>query len=78
MIWDVNFFGLYVNSGLFAAAFATALMWPVRKLLAAARVYEWVWHPAMVDLALFVVLWTVVATALQLVAQLPSFTLLIG
>jgi hypothetical protein len=78
MSWDVSFFGLYVNSGLVAALVATGLLWPVRRLLAAVRIYEWVWHPALVDLALFVVLWAGTASSLQFIAQLPSFTLLIG
>jgi hypothetical protein len=79
MIWDVNFFGLFVNAGLAAAVVSALLMWPVRRILAAVRVYEWVWHPALVDLAIFFVVWAGVASALQLLGErLPSLTLLIG
>jgi hypothetical protein len=78
MIWDVNFFGLFVNAGLVASVVAALLMWPLRKMLAVVRAYEWVWHPAVVDVALFVMVWAGVAIALQLAGRVPSLTLFIG
>ena len=35
----------------------------VRRLLVLARVYRWVWHPALFDVALFVCLWALLVTS---------------
>jgi hypothetical protein len=79
MIWDVNFFGLFVNSGLVAGMVAALAMWPVRKALAAVRAYEWVWHPALVDVALYILVWAGVAIGLQLLSgEFPLLTQFIG
>ena len=32
------------------------------RLLALGRVYRWVWHPALFDIALFVCLWALLVT----------------
>jgi hypothetical protein len=40
-----------------AALFAT---WCLRKLLGAAGAYHHIWHPALFDTALFLILWAVV------------------
>jgi len=60
MIDDINLFGVFINGALVTAALALLIQMPVRRLLMAARVYRYVWHPGLFDLALFVVLWGVV------------------
>ena len=42
------------------ALLATVL---VHRLLALARVYRWVWHPALFDTALFVCLWALLVAS---------------
>ena len=57
MIADLNFFGVFVNGGLVAALFAFILQLPLKRFLAATKAYRYVWHPALFDAALFVLLW---------------------
>ena len=57
MLADINVFGVFVDVRLATAAMALLLVVPVRRLLAAVGAYRVVWHPALVDLALFVMLW---------------------
>ncbi|WP_226017267.1 DUF1656 domain-containing protein [Novosphingobium sp. FKTRR1] len=40
-------------------AFLLALL--VHRLFVALRIYRWVWNPVLFDIALFVVLWALVA-----------------
>lgn len=57
MIDDINLFGIFLNGGLATAAVAAALLLLLRRVLSRLGVYRLVWHPALVDLALFLVLW---------------------
>ncbi len=68
MISDINLFGVFVNAGLAAATVAAVAMQPLRKLLTGIGAYRLTWHPALVDIALFVLLWAGLAwtvTALE-------------
>ncbi|NOJ96935.1 DUF1656 domain-containing protein [Corallococcus sp. CA049B] len=49
--------GVFVPTLLVWALVAVALGVPLRRGLSALHVYRWVWHPALFDLALFVLLW---------------------
>ncbi len=60
MLAEINLFGLFVNAGLVSALFAGVLLVPLRRLLSAVGAYRLVWHPPLVDLALFVLLWGLV------------------
>ena len=57
MIAEINLFGVFINAGLASAGMAALLLIALRKLLNASGLYRWVWHPALVDVALFVLLW---------------------
>ena len=60
---DISLFGVFVDGGLaiaVVAAFTTLLM---RKLLARAGLYRHVWHPALVDVSVFVVVWMLCVSA---------------
>lgn len=63
MLAEVNVFGIFINAGLVSAFVAAVLLLSLRKALTAAGAYRWVWHPALVDLALFMLLWGLVAFA---------------
>lgn len=74
MLAEVNLFGIFINAGLVSAFLALLLLLLLRKGLARLGAYRLVWHPALVDLALFMLLWgalTLAASALQV--RLLSF-----
>ena len=71
MLADINLFGVFVDVRFATAVVALLLGMPVRRLLGAYRV---VWHPALVDLALFVLLWGAVAwVAIALPSRLVPY-----
>lgn len=51
---EVNFFGVQLPWLLLLAGVALVCARAVRRLLAIVGVYRWVWHPALFDLALYV------------------------
>lgn len=51
---EVNFFGVQLPWLLLLAGGALPCSWATRRLLAAVGAYRWVWHPALFDLALYV------------------------
>jgi hypothetical protein len=53
---DASFYGVYLPWLLPLAGGALMCSWAVRRLLAFAGVYRWVWHPALFDLALYILL----------------------
>ncbi|AKQ55425.1 DUF1656 domain-containing protein [Bordetella hinzii] len=56
MIGEFNFYGIYFPWLLVLALPALLLSWVLRRVLARAGFYRLVWHPALFDLALAVVL----------------------
>lgn len=56
MIGEASFYGLYLPWFMLLCGVALGVNWVLRRLLAAAGVYRWVWHPALFDLGLFVLL----------------------
>ena len=63
MIADLNVFGLFVDVALVTALLAAGALMCLRRVLVAIGAYRWVWHPPLVDLALFAVLWLAFAAA---------------
>jgi hypothetical protein len=61
MITDLNLFGVFVDAALVTALMAGAAASLLHRLLTATGVYRWVWHPPVVDLALFLLLWLLFA-----------------
>ena len=51
---EVNFFGVQLPWLLLLAGGALPCSWAKRRLLAAVGAYRWVRHPALFDLALYV------------------------
>ena len=51
---EVNFFGVQLPWLLLLAAGALPCAWAMRRLLAIVGAYRWIWHPALFDLALYV------------------------
>ena len=56
MIGEASFYGLYVPWLLLLCGATLVVQWLVRRLLGAIGFYRWVWHPALFDTALYVLL----------------------
>ena len=56
MIGETSFFGLYLPWLMLVCGAAFVAQWAVRRVLGALGLYRWVWHPALFDTALYVVL----------------------
>lgn len=56
MIGEASVFGLYLPWVMVLAVCALPATWAVRRLLAAAGLYRWVWHPALFDMALYLLM----------------------
>jgi len=61
VIAEINLFGVFVDARLATATVAGLALLPVRRVLGALGAYRWIWHPALVDVALFVLLWAATA-----------------
>jgi protein AaeX len=58
---EVNFLGVQLPWLLLLAAAALPCAWAMRRLLAIAGAYRWIWHPALFDLALYVLVLSALA-----------------
>jgi hypothetical protein len=56
MIGEASFHGLYIPWLMLLCGVALAAQWVLRRVLGALGVYRWVWHPALFDTALYIVL----------------------
>jgi protein AaeX len=56
MIGEVSLYGIYMPWALVLAIVTLGVSWFLRRLLALTGIYRLVWHPALFDLALYVVL----------------------
>ncbi|MBO9643421.1 MAG: DUF1656 domain-containing protein [Gammaproteobacteria bacterium] len=56
MTGEATFYGVYVPWLLVLAVVAWGLCWGARRLLGALGVYRWVWHAALFDTALYVLI----------------------
>lgn len=63
MIAEINLGGVLLSSVLVSALIALALSFGLRRLLSRLGAYRFVWHPALFDTALFVILWAAVIAA---------------
>ncbi len=71
MIGATDFFGIYLPWLMPLAGLSLILSWAVRRALAAAGVYRWIWHPALFDMALYLLLLYGLSTASSLL-QIPG------
>ncbi|MFT4172495.1 MAG: DUF1656 domain-containing protein [Rhodocyclaceae bacterium] len=56
MIGETSLYGLYLPWLMLWALGAWCALWAVRRVLAPVGFYRWVWHPALFDMALYVLL----------------------
>ncbi len=53
---ETSFHGVYLPGLMLLNGGALACSWALRRLLSLAGVYRWIWHPALFDLAVYVLL----------------------
>jgi hypothetical protein len=69
MIGEFDLHGVFVSSVLVSALAALAAVAVLQRLLGWLGAYRFIWHPALFDTALFVILW---AAAVALPLSLPA------
>ena len=69
MIGELDLQGVFLSSVLVSALVAFGAAFVVRRLLRLLGAYRLVWHPALFDAALFVILW-----AMVIALPLPSLS----
>ena len=62
MIGELDIDGVFLSSVLVSAVIALAASFVLRRVLSKVGAYRLVWHPALFDTALFVILWAAVVT----------------
>lgn len=62
MTGEIDIDGVFLSSVLISAVIALIASFVLRRLLAWLGAYLIVWHPALFDTALFVILWAAVVT----------------
>ncbi len=62
MIGEYDLGGVLLSSVLVSALIALALTFVLRRLLIWVGAYRFIWHPALFDAALTVILWAAVIT----------------
>jgi protein-S-isoprenylcysteine O-methyltransferase Ste14 len=65
VIAEVNVGGVLFSGVLLTAALAALVLLAARRALRRAGFYSFVWHPHLVDLALFLILWAAVTFAFK-------------
>jgi len=68
---EVIFRGMQLPWLLLLAAGALPCAWAMRRLLAIAGAYRWIWHPALFDLALYVLVLSALACLTGATATSP-------
>ena len=68
MIGESDINGVFISAVLVSALIALGLSFLIRRLLALVGAYRFIWHPALFDTALFVILW---AAVVALPVRLP-------
>jgi len=66
MIGEASLYGLYIPWLLLLCGATLAVQWVVHRVLGRLGVYRWVWHPALFDTALYVLLLYVVSSVASL------------
>ena len=56
MIGEASFYGLYLPWLMLLCGVTLGVQWVVHRALGAVGFYRWVWHPALFDTALYVLL----------------------
>ena len=63
MTGEIDLNGVFLSSVLVSALIALAASFVLRRLLSWVGAYRFVWHPAIFDTAVFVILWAAVVAS---------------
>jgi hypothetical protein len=63
MIGEFDIYGVYLPAFAVVAAVSFALQVAIKRLMHACGLYRFVWHPALFDLAIYVILLAVTTAA---------------
>ena len=63
MTGEIDLNGVFLSSVLVSALIALAAAFVLRRLLSWVGAYRFVWHPALFDTAVFVILWAAVVAS---------------
>ena len=69
---EVNLSGVYFSAALAAAALAVVAFLLVRRILGRIGFYRHTWHPNLVDVALFIILWGLSSWVWAAIAGIPT------
>ena len=69
MIAEISIFGVFFSGVLATACLAVIALLIVRRLLLKVGFYQLVWHPHLVDLAFFTILWATTAMIMPALAE---------
>jgi protein AaeX len=72
MMDEANLLGVYFSDALVAAGLAWVVLAVLRHPLNRMGFYRCVWHPSLVDFALFGILWCLSAWALPTLARMTA------
>jgi hypothetical protein len=72
MLGEANLLGVYFSDALVAACLAWVVLAILRRPLSWIGFYRFVWHPSLVDIALFGILWCLSARALPTLARMMA------
>ncbi|HEY3654354.1 MAG TPA: DUF1656 domain-containing protein [Steroidobacteraceae bacterium] len=72
MMDETNLLGVYFSDALVAACLAWVVLAILRRPMNRIGFYRCVWHPSLVDIALFGVLWCLSAWALPMLAGMMT------
>jgi hypothetical protein len=53
--------GVFLSTVVATAVIAFVILWPLKKLFRRLGLYRLVWHPALFDAALFILLWAAIS-----------------
>lgn len=62
MIHELSFSGVFFSSGIATAIAALVATFAISRVLIWLGIYRRLWHPALVDACLFVILWAAAVT----------------
>jgi protein AaeX len=70
MIAEVSLFGIFVSGALATACLAGIALFIIRRLFLRLGFYQLLWHPHLVDVALFTILWAAAAMTIPALSGL--------
>jgi hypothetical protein len=68
MTAEFDIYGVYVGSALMSASIASLVFLLARWLMQTTNIYRYFWHPALLNISLFVIFWSACSKMLSLLS----------